>query len=82
MPPSQPARVVALPVLERDGESERESEDERGGSEKLAGEEGARIYICFSRFGREAGEAEEKREKARCRGYDTPGISRHRLVSH
>ena len=77
MPPSQPARVVALPTLERDGESE----EERGGSEKLDGEAKARIYICFSRFEREVGEAEEKWEKPRCQGYDTPGISRHRLVS-
>ena len=63
----------------------RESEEERGGTERLDGEAEAGIYIYISASldsEREAGEAEEKREKARCWGYDTPGISRHRLVSH
>jgi hypothetical protein len=43
----------------------REIKEERGWAEKLDGEVEARLYICFSRFGREAKKAWEKHINSR-----------------
>ena len=59
--------LVAAASGENPRERTREKGPERCGLFLVEGEAEAKVYICFSRFYREAGEAEEKRQKPRKR---------------